>query len=90
MLQAIVFRMNGSWDFHRGSWAWIMADHVAMIQAILGPVGHPGSMMISRIHRIDDVLMDPSDRRGSHGSIGSMRIPRIHRIDEDLMDPPDR
>ncbi len=62
MLQATLFRKTGSWDFHRGSWGWIMAVHG-------GSCGHdPGISRIVRIswiswiHRIDEGLMDPSDR----------------------------
>ncbi len=59
MLQATLFRMTGAWDFHRGACGWSMVDHG-------GSCGHdpgtPRTVRISWIHRIDEDLMDPSDR----------------------------
>ena len=59
MLQATLFRMTGSWDFHRGSWAWIMVDHG-------GSCGHdPGISRTvgsaSSIRWIHEALIDPMD-----------------------------
>ena len=59
MLQAIVFRMNGSWDFRRGSWAWIMVDHGGSCghdPGIARTVGSPSS-----IRWIHEALIDPMD-----------------------------